>query len=230
MRCLCRILSLGRVGAATATAKGCDTDSSQKKRRRRGKWHWSNWLYVDFVHRLLGQPERLRRLAQHPSPVVGLRDLLAVRPYLTRPAMPVLRQKVFNRTFAASAVGHVGFLCISCSWVEHRVNILGGVRNATSAPSCHSRALAAPEAQEPSALDAEPTGAENRSGRPANVSINVATEDQLRTLYGTRTEEAAEAILKSALNALGEKGADTSNSCPPWRSRWSREMRWKRCW
>jgi hypothetical protein len=36
----------------------------------------------------------------------------------------------------------------------------------------------------------------------------VAQEDQLRTLYGTRTEEAAAAILKSALNALGEKGAD----------------------
>jgi hypothetical protein len=61
----------------------------------------------EFVHRLLGQPERLRRLAQHPRPVVGLRDLLAVCPYLPCPWDAVLRQKVLNRTFAASTVGHV---------------------------------------------------------------------------------------------------------------------------
>jgi hypothetical protein len=49
---------------------------------------------------------------------------------------------------------------------------------------------------------------------PQNVSINVAAEDQLRALYGTKAEEAAEAILRSALNSLGEKGAQYLDLMP----------------
>jgi hypothetical protein len=64
----------------------------------------------------------------------------------------------------------------------------------------------APDAQEPGELAPSRQAPKIVRDGPQNVSINVAAEDQLRTLYGTKTEEAAEAILKSALNSLGEKG------------------------
>jgi len=40
------------------------------------------------------------------------------------------------------------------------------------------------------------------------TSINLAEPDQLETLFGTRTFEAAEAILRSGLNSFGEEGFD----------------------
>ena len=41
-----------------------------------------------------------------------------------------------------------------------------------------------------------------------SVTIKVSEDYQLRTLYGTRTGEAAAGLLMSALNALGEKGRE----------------------
>jgi hypothetical protein len=41
-----------------------------------------------------------------------------------------------------------------------------------------------------------------------NVSIKVSEDYQLRTLYGTRTGEAAAALLTSAIKALGENARD----------------------
>ena len=41
-----------------------------------------------------------------------------------------------------------------------------------------------------------------------HVTVNVTEEDQLRTLYGTKTDQAAEVLLSSALNALGQKRAE----------------------
>jgi hypothetical protein len=73
-------------------------------------------------------------------------------------------------------------------------------------PVAMAEPFVAPDAQEPSAPTPSRLAPKIVRDGPRNVSINVATEDQLRTLYGTRTEEAATAILKSALNALGEKG------------------------
>lgn len=46
------------------------------------------------------------------------------------------------------------------------------------------------------------------------ASITSNEEDQLQTLYGTKTAEAAEAILKSGLNAFGENGADDFDLVP----------------
>jgi hypothetical protein len=40
------------------------------------------------------------------------------------------------------------------------------------------------------------------------TSINLAERDQLEALFGTRTFEAAEAILRSGLNSFGERGFD----------------------
>jgi hypothetical protein len=71
-----------------------------------------------------------------------------------------------------------------------------------------------PDAQEPGVLTPSRLAPKIVRDGPQNVSINVAAEDQLRTLYGTRTEEAAEAILKSALNSLGEKGAQYLDLMP----------------
>jgi hypothetical protein len=48
--------------------------------------------------------------------------------------------------------------------------------------------------------------------RGASITIN--EKDQLETLYGTRTAEAAEAILKSGLNAFGENGVEYFDLVP----------------
>jgi hypothetical protein len=46
------------------------------------------------------------------------------------------------------------------------------------------------------------------------ATIALESREQLQTLYGTKTLEAAEAILKTGLNAFGEKGAEYFDLVP----------------
>jgi hypothetical protein len=46
------------------------------------------------------------------------------------------------------------------------------------------------------------------------VTITLESKEQLQTLYGTKTLEAAEAILKTGLNSFGENGAEYFDLVP----------------
>ncbi len=48
----------------------------------------------------------------------------------------------------------------------------------------------------------------------AEINIRLSDKDQIRRLYGTKTDEAANLLLKSALNAFGRNAADYMDLMP----------------